>query len=312
MKQKNKKIVFNKKYSLKQLREIFNMEQTGGSKIQQQLKEIEKKYKLTKVKRGIYMIERELTDDEKIENQNYNKNRTYIEPMIYELLGNLKKNFIIMDMHELMEEIEIVNKDFNYIKWHTKNVAKAINQNEDTLKIFTKESEPMLKKIIRDVLYDMADACLIDIEEIPVLAYKIYDIDNQYYYTKTKVITSNKDKQELLNIKNKVLHMVKLSKESELNYYQRGYFRDLIAKEYDASYFYYRYKLILNTNGIKKELEQPKYDINKLKKKFNAHIQDKLSKSKQGKMKVLTKEERKVYIKYCIDTNQDFNLRKIK
>lgn len=173
------------------------MEQTSGSKIQQQLKEIEKKYKLTKVKRGIYMIERELTDDEKIENQNYNKNRTYIEPMIYELLGNLKKNFIIMDMHELMEEIEIVNKDFNYIKWHTKNVAKAISQNEDTLKIFTKESEP-------------------------------------------------------------------------------------------------------------------KYDINKLKKKFNAHIQDKLSKSKQGKMKVLTKDERKVYIKYCIDTNQDFNLRKIK
>ena len=181
MKQKNKKIVFNKKYSLKQLREIFNMEQASGSKIQQQLKEIEKKYKLTKVKRGIYMIERELTDDEKIENQNYNKNRTYIEPMIYELLGNLKKNSIIMDMHELMEEIEIVNKDFNYIKWHTKNVAKAINQNEDTLKIFTKESEPMLKKIIRDVLYDMADACLIDIEEIPVLAYKIYDIDNQHY-----------------------------------------------------------------------------------------------------------------------------------
>ena len=107
---------YNKIYTLSDLREIFHLPQVQGSKSTSQLSEISKKYLLTKKGRNQYIIERELTELEKIDNIKYFKNREYIEPMIYTMLSTSKENSITMDMHELMEETEIVNKDFNYIK----------------------------------------------------------------------------------------------------------------------------------------------------------------------------------------------------
>ena len=53
-------------------------------------------------------------------------------------------------------------------------------------------------------------------------------------------------------------------------------------------------------------------DIIDLKKSFNKYIQEKVGKSKQGGLKTLTQEEKDIYIKYCIDTSQDFKLRERK
>ena len=300
---------YNKIYTFSDLREIFHLPQVQGSKSTSQLSEISKKYLLTKKGRNQYIIERELTELEKIDNIKYFKNREYIEPMIYTMLSTSKENSITMDMHELMEETEIVNKDFNYIKYHIKECSSYMEQTEYGLSIFTSESEPMLKRIIRDILYDMEDRQLIKVNEIPVVAFKIYDYDNKCWFTRRKEITSDKDIQELLEIKRKVLNELGLQKESEINYANRSHFRDLIAKEYEAEYFYYKYNIVLNKKDL--TLNQ-NCDIIDLKKSFNKYIQEKVGKSKQGGLKTLTQEEKDIYITYCIDTSQDFKLRERK
>lgn len=300
----NNEIVYNKLYTYKELQKIFNIYNKSGS---QTIKEISKQYKIDKVRRGIYKIERQLTNEEKIDSLIYNKNREFIEPMIYSMLCYEKSNSITLDMHELMERIAIVNKDFNYIKWHTKECSQIMKQDEYGLKIFTKESEPMLKRIIRDILFDMEDRQLIKVNEIPIVAYKIYESETRTWRTRLKEITSKKDIQKLLEIKRIALEDFGLQKESELGYKERSEFRDLIAKSYDADYFYYKYNIILNKKGLTK---YENYDIIELRKKFNAHIQDKLQRSQQGDLKLLEKEEKDIYIKYCIDISQDFMLRK--
>lgn len=296
-------IDFNKVYKYKDLQNLFNIYNKSG---EQTIKEISKFYKIKKIKRGYYKIERPLDIIEQIEQNTYLKQRQYIEPMIYELLFSNNNNSVTMDMHELMEETEIVNKDFNYIKWHIKECSELINQDEVGLELFTKESEPMLKRIIRDVLYDMDDRQLIKVTEIPVIAYKIYDYETKTWFTKRQDIIKVQDVQKLLEIKRKILNDIGVEKESKLGYHERSNFRDLVAKEYEAEYFYYKYNIVLNKKGLKENLN---HNILQLKKSFNLHIQDKLKKSKQGNLKKLTEEEKNIYIKYCIDTSQDFNLR---
>lgn len=300
---------YNKIYSISDLREIFNLPLEQGSRAKQQLINISKNYLLTKKGRNQYIIERELTDIEKIDNNRYYKNREYIEPMIYAMLTATKENSVTMDMHELMAETEIVNKDFNYIKYHTKECSVYMNQTEYGLSIFTTESEPMLKRIIRDILYDMQDRQLIKVNEIPVVAFKIYDSDTKCWYTRRKEIKGTKDTQKLLEIKRKVLNELGLEKESDITYSNRSNFRDLIAKEYEAEYFYYKYNIVLNKKYLTLSAD---CDIINLKKSFNKYIQEKVGKSKQGNLKLLSKEEKDVYIEYCIDTSKDYKLRERK
>lgn len=271
-----------------------------------QIRDIEREYELQKVKRGYYKIIRELTPEEKISELTYDKNRAFVEPILYEMLMSSKGHSITKDMHELMEETEIVNKDFNYIKWHTKECSEIIQQSETGLQIFTKESEPLLKRIIRDILYDMQDRQLVQVTEVPVVAYKIYNLYNKKWFTKRHDITTDSEVQTLLKIKRKVLDSLGVEKESDLKFYDRGYFRDLIAKEYDASYFYYKYHIVINQQGL---TNYENYDIIQLKHKFNQHIQTKMKKSKYGDLKGLSAEEKEIYVKYCIDTKQDYNLR---
>lgn len=296
---------YNKAYKYNQLQEIFNIYGKSG---EQTIKDISKNYIVKKIKRGVYKIERPLSDIEKIETQTYYKHKDYLEPMVYSMLLNNKSNSITMDMHELMQEVEIVNKDFHYIKYHSKECSELLNQENDTgLNIFTRESEPMLKRIIRDVLYDMDDRQLIKVIEIPVIAYKIYDSEIKDYHIKKQDITKDKDIQKLLEIKRNILKDdFNVEMESDLGYFDRGLFRDYVAKQYGAEYFYYKYHIVLNKKGL---TNCEKYDIINLKKSFNSYIQDKLKKSKQGDLKILTKEEKDIYIKYCIDTTTDYKLR---
>lgn len=298
-------IKFNKQYKYKELQQLFNIYGKSG---EQTIKDISKNYIIKKVKRGTYKIIRELTELEKIENNTYNKNKEYLEPMIYSMLLNTKQNSITMDMHELMESVEIVNKDFHYIKYHLPECSEIINlENKTSLKIFTRESEPMLKRIIRDILYEMQDRQLIKINEIPIIAYKIYDYDTKKWFTRTEELTTDKKIQKLLEIKRNILkNEFNIEKESELSYFNGSHFRDCIAKAYDASYFYYKYNIILNKKGLNLCQES---NIMKLKKSFNDYIQQKLRNSKQGDLKILTDKEKDICIKYCIDTSIDYNLR---
>lgn len=296
---------FNKQYKYGQLKSIFGIENKSG---EQTIKDISKKYVIKKVKRGVYKIVRELTDIEKIEINTYYKNKDYIEPMIYYMLLNTTENSITMDMHEIMEEVEIVNKDFHYIKYHINECSDMIGlDNKATLKLFTKESEPMLKRIIKDVLHEMEDKQLIKVNEIPILAYKILNAETNKWFTKTVEIKEDVDIQKLLETKRIILqNEFGIDKESDLNYYDIGLFRDFIAKEYNASYFYYQYNIILNKKGLAICQDT---DILQLKQSFNNYIQDKIRKSKQGDLKVLTKKEKDICIKYCISTEKDFQLR---
>lgn len=299
-------IKLGKKYTLSDLRRIFNIgSEKNGSDV---IKHLSKFYQITKIRRGVYTLDRELSQIEKIESQTYHKNREYIEPMIYSMLINKKSNSVTMDMHQLMKEVEIVNQDFHFIKYHTKECSEIMAQDNDLgLNIFIKESEPMLKHIIKDVLLEMEDKQLIQLNKIPILAYRIYDTDLGHIVVKKRSIIKDKDIQELLETKRRILNEhFKTDKESDIGYFNQTEFKDLIAKEYEADYFYYKYNIILNKKGLS---ECTDYGMDELKKSFNYYIQDKIRKSKQGDLKALDKAEKNIYIKYCIDTNTDYKLR---
>ena len=84
--------------------------------------------------------------------------------MLYTILSQPNKDVIRMDMHELMEFLGIVNKDYHYAKYHPKECIEQIDKGTVAgLTIFSRESEPLLKRIIVDVLKDMQRKCLIKV-----------------------------------------------------------------------------------------------------------------------------------------------------
>lgn len=227
--------------------------------------------------------------------------------MLYTILSQPNKDVIRMDMHELMEFLGIVNKDYHYAKYHPKECIEQIDKGTVAgLTIFSRESEPLLKRIIVDVLKDMQRKCLIKVNMIPMFAKKYINNEDGKLYTKVWEANKITEIPKLLEAKRSVLKEFNIEYWDDLQYNQFGRAKDIIAEQLGIDYFYYEYELILNKQGLNELITE---NYTELKKALNKHIQSKTKMSKQGNLKFLTDNEKSVYIEHFINTEKDYRLR---
>lgn len=300
---------FEKKYKYSQLCSVLGVRQERGSEQKTQLSVLKEKYDIEK-KGSLYVVHKKYTEQEFAENAKYGKYKKLIEPMLYTILSQPNKSVMRVDMHELMEFLGIVNKDYHYAKYHPKECIEQIDKGTVAgLTIFSRESEPLLKRIIVDILKDMQDRCLIKVNMIPMFAKKYIDAKDRKIYTKIWEADKKQDIPKLLEAKREVLKEFKIDYWEDLQYSQFGKAKDIIANKLEIDYFYYEYEIILNKEGLKEYITE---DYSALKKILNKKIQEKTKTSKQGNLKYLTAGEKDVYVEYFISTERDYKLREKK
>lgn len=299
-------IEYEIEYKYGDMCQALDVPKLRGSYQKTQLKQISRKYDFEKTPRKTYIFHKKYNDVELIEQQTYFKNKTYIEPMIYTLLYNSETNIIRFDMKTLMLILAIVNKDYHYAKWHIDKVDKKLTgASMSGLQVFMRETEPMYKRIIKDVLKDMQRKNLIKVREIEMFA-KVYIAENGKKYTTTYEADDEKDIPKF--IEGKRLYAKKCGTEywDELNYFQLIDGKNFVSDYVGIDYFYYDYELILNKVGIKEMIRD---DYIELRKSFNKYIQDKTLKSKSKGMKQLTSEEKDIYVDALINIDNDYKIR---
>ena len=296
---------FNKPLKYKELCTEFGEQPKRGGYMKVQLNSFKQKYDIEKVDKS-YIIKKELTDIEQIEVQKYFKKKAYIEPMIYTLLTTSKTNILRVDMRTLMLILKVVNQDYHYAKYHTEEVdTKLMGTDTNGLKTFMSETEPMYKRIIKDVLRDMCDQQLIQVNQIPMFA-KRYKGENNKLYTKTYEANKDVDIPKYLEARRNVLKKFNLTQWSELSYSQQLEAKKLVAKELDIDYFYQDYEIILNKVGLNELYME---NLSELQDSFNKYIQAKTLNSRTKGMRLLTKDETKIYVDALVNIDNDMKLR---
>ena len=297
-------VKYNKRYKYRDLCKALDLKPLSGSAQRKQLADLNKEYEMVKDKANNYIIKRKYSQVESIENQAYHKNKAYIEPMIYTVLSSATNNVVEFDMRQLLEILALVNENFFVAKYSIENSDKVITNNEaNGLLLFMKETEPMLRRIVKDVLGEMADMGLIDVQERPKFAKK-YRGDNGQYYTKTYVIDDENDFPVFLEAKRLALKQVGVERYSDLNFYQHSEVKHLIEnylkENLGVDYYYYSYRLILNKKGINSLIAE-KY--REFQVSFNQYIQNKIRESKRKQLLEIEESNKDKYIDALININ---------
>ena len=299
---------FNKPLKYKELCTEFGEQPKRGGYMKVQLNSFRQKYEIEKIDNR-YIIKKEYTEIEQIESMKYLKKKSYIEPMIYTLLTTSKTNVLRVDMRTLMLILKVVNQDYYYAKYHTEEVdTKLMGIDTNGLKTFMSETEPMYKRIIKDVLRDMCDQQLIQVNQIPMFA-KRYKGENNKLYTKTYEANKDVDIPKYLEARRNVLKKFNLIQWSELSYSQQLEAKKLVAKELGIDYFYQDYEIILNKVGLNELYME---NLSELQDSFNKYIQAKTLNSRTKGMRLLTKDETKIYVDALVNINNDMKLRERK
>lgn len=298
-------------YSLKELKQLFNLPDYSGGYLQREIMKLEKFYNLRKVGRGKYIIENKQDDFDSIQENIRGKYQKCIQPMIYYILAKCDEN-VTYSMRELMEKLQMVNQDFNFIKWNTDIVAKYIGRREDSLETFTKEVNTLVRMSIMTTLKSMVKKGFIIVEEVPTLGYKSsYRKNNEEVEITRKVyLESDDNKVEFLKIREQVRKEMELKNEEDINYHNRMDFNKRVASKYKANYIYTSYHILINTDRVYKEFKDGKFKLDKLGRELNGLMIDRFKKTKRRGMKNLKEDEINEFIEYGVQTKKDYELRK--
>lgn len=164
-------VQYNHRYKYKELCKALGLEVCSGGKQQNQLRKLSKEYDFKKDRSGNYIILKKYDEIQQIENQTYHKYKNYITPMLYTILSNSPNNIVEFDMKDLLESLALINKNWFVAKWNLESSEYIINgENTSTLLYFMKATEPMLRRIVKDVLEEMQDMELIEVQEYPKFA----------------------------------------------------------------------------------------------------------------------------------------------
>lgn len=304
-------IEYGKKYTYKKLCEALDVKPKSGGYQQRQIKELRKKYEIVD-RNNYYIVKRKYEDVDIVESSVYNKNKAYLEPILYTLLSQAKNNVLQFDMKDLLQITAVVNKDYHFAKWHIQEVDKYLTDNNGGLKMFIEETEPMYKKIIKDVLKDMESRQLIKIEEIPMYARRFVD-DNGKIYTQTFEASDEIGKPAFLEAKRQAMKHFNIEHWEDmqlLDYYSwheaKKIMEDYLKETLGVSYFYYEYKLILNKVGIEDMIT---HNYEDMRQSFNEYIMSKTLKSNAGHLKLIDSQDKLTYSEALLDINTDLHLR---
>ena len=155
-------IPFNIKIRYRELCEALNIERQRGSKLQKQMNDLSKDFEIIKDGRE-YTIIKYYTEQDRLDKLYFDNIKSHVEMLICTLLTypNVENNKKF-DMKDLLEVLSIVNKDYCVTMYgDNKRYANDLLDIEDIsyidIDIFFNESEPMLKRIVRESLNDLLD-----------------------------------------------------------------------------------------------------------------------------------------------------------
>lgn len=317
-------VPFNTKLKYGDICDIFGLEKKGGSYITNQISELRKNYNIIKDGRD-YLITHRYTPEEILRLQYYNNLKQHVEVLLCTLFTLPKLEPIkTFYMKDLLEILSLVNPDYYKTKFE-ENLQIAMDLLEvkdDSLEFFMNETQPMLRRLVNDALDDLEDKKLITIYRIPVLAKTTID-DYGNKITKThelsldnKDIVSQDELDSLLHCfliaQYDTMHELGFEKESEL--VKKGLptinkYRGLTAKKLKHDYYYYKYRLTLNTAYIQNYAIQDIKERNKINKACNNLVKTKILNSNQGKLKQVSCDDRVKYIDAFIDIDNDYGFR---
>lgn len=306
-------IEFNKAYKYRDLCKTLDIEVLNGGYQRTQLSRLDQTYDIEKTSDKKYIIHKQYNDVELLENKKYGQIKAYFTPILYTLLLSAENNVIQCTNRELMEIFFLVNKDFSYAKWNTEKVDDIIlNGDGGFLGIFITEMEMKNKRIIREMLNDMADKKLIQLNKILKFGKKIRLPNGEY---RTKIWSANKEIEIpiFLEAQHKAMEANNVSsweQYEKLSYYIRKegkvIITDYVRSKINMDYYYYEYEIILNKKDIKETLIK---NINDVGNSFNSLICEKVRTSTSKGLLSIPIADKDAYIDALINSTKDYKLR---
>lgn len=317
-------VPFNTKLKYSEICNIFSLENKGGSYVTNQISELKKTYNIIKEGRD-YLITHRYTPEEILRLQYYDNLKQHIEVLLCTVFTLPKLETVkTFYMKDLLEVLSLVNSDYYKTKFE-ENLQIAMDLLEvkdDSLEFFMNETQPMLRRLVNDALDDLEDKKLITIYKIPVLAKIGIDEHGNKITRPHELSLDNKDiasQDELdsllhcfLVAQYDTMHELGFEKESDL--VKKGLptinkYRGLTAKKLKHDYYYYKYRLTLNTAYIQNYAIQDIKERNKINKACNNLVKTKILNSNQGNLKQVSCDDRVKYIDAFIDIDNDYGFR---
>lgn len=222
-----------------------------------------------------------------------------------------------LDMRELLELLRIVNKDYCVTKYgdnkrYATDLLDIEDINYDNISIFLNETEPMLKRIVRESLLNLQDKQILLVKLHTVIVKKIYNSKGKWIDIDPYELTKEWEEVAFLECKNEVLKDMGCTKETQI--FARGelvkkQYRDEVARRLGGDYYHNRYELIINTKHIDEHTIQNEAERKKIESICNKLVKNKLMNSKQGKLKTLSEDYKQIYINTFVDSSIDNRFR---
>lgn len=199
-------------------------------------------------------------------------------------------------MKQLLLSLNTVNEKFFDAKWKIDKVDIDLTGDANgDLGYFMSETEPMLRKIIKDVLKEMEESYLIKVNMIPKFAR--VERENGKFFTRIYEVNKEHEYPIFLEAHRKALKHFKCKTIKDLGYYKqrefKHYVENILKERLGVKYFYYEYEIILNPDGIKEAVDTDYIDF---ANEFNNHIVEYIKKSKRGKLKNIESDKKNIYI----------------
>lgn len=306
-------ILFNTPITYKKLCYELDVPAFGGSKQRTQLAQLSELYDIEKTDNSRYIIHKQYNELEQIEHKRQGKYKAYLTPMIYTILNSASDNIMRCSMNKLLELLTIVNKDYSFAKWNINKVDEhLLDGNRGGLQYFIREVDTKYRKIIKDILNEMADQKLIEVNPILMFACRF---KNEQGEIKTKVWEAKKEDEIsiFLDAQRYMLDKIKLdtwSEFSKLSIYARNEGREVIVEKIketlNVDYFYYEYEIILNKKGIQNMILKSPMNTHV---SFNRFVQSKIAESECKDLTLINDADKNIYIDSFIDITNDYNLR---
>ena len=311
------RIPFNIKIRYRELCEALNIERQRGSKLQKQMNDLSKDFEIIKDGRE-YTIIKYYTEQDRLDKLYFDNIKSHVEMLICTLLTypNVENNKKF-DMKDLLEVLSIVNKDYCVTMYgDNKRYANDLLDIEDIsyidIDIFFNETEPMLKRIVRESLNDLQDKQIILVKMHTVIVRKKFNDKGKCIGIDPFELKEDWEEEAFITCKNEVLKDMGFTKESQL--FAKGQdikkkYRDEVASRLGGHYYHNRYELIINTKHIMEYTIQDPIERRRIEKICNNLVKKKVMSSKQGELKLLSDNHRQIYVDNFIDSEIDNGFR---
>lgn len=310
--------LFNKPMKYSELCNVFGIEKKRGGYLQKQLNSLRKEYEIEKNGK-YYIIIKKLTEQDKLDIIYYDNLKSHIEMLMCTLFTFPKYcTSVKFDMKGLMNVLQIVNNDYHITKYgKNKKYANELlgleDDNGKNLSIFFGETEQMIQRIIKETLKELEDKQIIKINKTVVLAKKVYNKkNNKILKIEKHELNSDESIDAFMQCKKETLKELGFKKESELfklpNSMRLKYI-SMVSNKINHDYYYYNYRLILNTKHIKEYVIKDEEQKKRIERSCNNLIKKKIISSNQGELKTLSKNYKQTYVDALIDIDNDLGLR---